>query len=219
MLRAVLGWSGGKDCAWALHVLRESGVEVAALLSTLDRATGRVSMHAVRGELIEAQAAALGLPLWTVPLPWPCPNLEYEAAMAAVCRKALNAGIAHVAFGDLHLEDVRAYREQRLAGTGMRALFPLWQTATAPLAREMVAAGLDARVITLDTAVMPRDLLGCPYDAQFLERLPAGVDPCGENGEFHTFVCGGPMFRAPVPVKPGATRDEGRFLYRDLLPG
>ena len=218
MLRTVLCWSGGKDCAWALRVLGESGVEIAALVSTLDERSAAVAMHRVRRELIEAQAAALDVPLWTVPLPWPCPNEEYERRMAGVCQRALAAGVTSMAFGDLHLADVRAYREQKLAGTGIEALFPLWGRPTEALAREMIAAGLEARVVSIDPAVMPRETLGRAYDAAFLESLPAGVDPCGENGEFHTFVHGGPMFRRRIPFAPGETREEGGFLYADLLP-
>jgi uncharacterized protein (TIGR00290 family) len=194
-------------------------VEVAALVTTVNRETGRAAMHDIRGALLDAQAVSLGLPLWTVPLPWPCSNENYIRAMSAVYEKARACGIGHIAFGDLHLADVRAWREQSLADTGITPLFPLWGLPTAPLAREMVAAGLDARIVAVDTSVMPRDAIGRSWDAAFLDALPPNVDPCGENGEFHTFVCGGPMFRNSIPVTAGALREEGSFLFADLLPG
>jgi uncharacterized protein (TIGR00290 family) len=194
-------------------------VEVAALVTTVNRETGCAAMHDIRRALLDAQAGSLGLPLWTLPLPWPCPNEAYTRGMSAIYEKALASGIRHIAFGDLHLADVRAWREQSLANTGMSPLFPIWGLATAPLAREMVSAGLDARIVAVDKSVMPRDAIGRAWDAAFLDALPPNVDPCGENGEFHTFVCGGPMFRTSIPVAAGAVREEGSFLFADLLPG
>lgn len=219
MARTVLCWSGGKDCAWALSLLRGSGFQIAALVTTVSRSTGRVGMHDVRGELLQAQAASVGIPLWTVSLPWPCPNVDYNAAMAPVYGKALASGIDTIAFGDLYLEDVRAWREGSLDGTGMKPLFPLWSLPTDVLAREMMDAGVEARITALDARVLPPEWAGRAWDRKLLEQLPAGVDPCGENGEFHTFVTNGPMFRVPVPVRVGDTREEAGFLFTDLLPG
>lgn len=216
--KAVLCWSGGKDCAWALQLLRVAGVEVSALVTTFDLESRRVAMHGVRRELAELQAAALGVSLWPVDLPSPCPNEECERRMAEVCRRAADAGIDAVAFGDLYLEDLRAYRERNLAGTGLEPLFPLWGLPTAALSRDMIAGGLRARVVSVDAAVVPRELAGREYDAAFLAELPESADPCGENGEFHTFVYGGPMFLHPVAVRSGGVREEGRFIYTDLLP-
>jgi uncharacterized protein (TIGR00290 family) len=216
--RTLLCWSGGKDCAWALHLLRAAGVEVAALFSTVNRSTGRLAMHDVRSELAEAQAASLGLPWWTAPLPWPCPNEEYEAAMTAACRRAVDAGVEDIAFGDLFLRDVREYRERSLAGTGLAAVFPAWGLETAALAREMIDAGVRARVVSVDTSALPAAFAGREFDAAFLDDLPPAVDPCGENGEFHSFVYDGPMFRVPVPFAAGEVRVDGRFAFADLWP-
>jgi uncharacterized protein (TIGR00290 family) len=217
--RVLLAWSSGKDSAWALKVLREAGeAELAGLLATVTAEHGRVSMHGVREELLEAQARAAGLALHKVRIPARCSNQDYEQAMRAACEEARAAGVTHVAFGDLLLEDVRAYREERTREAGLGALFPLWGQDTARLAREMIAGGLAARVTCLDPRALPRALAGSAFDADFLAALPPGADPCGENGEFHTFAWDGPMFRAPVPVQVGRTVEREGFLFTDLLP-
>lgn len=215
-MKALIAWSGGKDAAWALHLARQQSVEVAGLLTTT--AAGRVAMHEVRGALVEAQADAAGLPLWTVPLPWPCPNSEYEAAMRASLQRARNDGIDAVVFGDLFLADIRAYRESLLAGTGVRPVFPLWRKDTAGLAAEMIAQGLRATLVCVDLGKLPARFAGREFDPALLAELPAGCDPCGENGEFHTFAWAGPMFRALVPIVRGAVEERGGFALADLLP-
>ena len=215
-MKALVAWSGGKDAAWALHLARQQDVEVAALLTTT--AAGRVAMHEVRGALVEAQAAAAGVPLWTVPLPWPCPNAEYESAMRAVLERARKEGIEAVVFGDLFLAEIRAYRESLLAGTGVRPVFPLWGKDTAALAAQMIAQGLRATLVCVDLRKLSARFAGRDLDAALLADLPEGCDPCGENGEFHTFAWGGPMFRAPVPIARGAVEERGGFAFADLLP-
>jgi len=215
-MKALVAWSGGKDAAWALHLAREQGVEVAGLLTTT--ADGRVAMHEVRGALVEAQAAAAGLPLWTIPLPWPCPNSEYEAGMRAALLRARTDGIDAVVFGDLFLADIRAYRESLLAGTGIGPLFPLWGRDTRALAAEMIALGLRATLVCVDLAQLPARFAGRDFDPALLADLPGGCDPCGENGEFHTFAWAGPMFRAKVPIERGAVEERGGFAFADLLP-
>jgi uncharacterized protein (TIGR00290 family) len=217
-VKALLAWRSGKDSAWTLDVLLRQKVEVGALLTTLNEAAGRVAMHGVRAELLEAQAESLGLPLWQIPLPWPCTNQDYEARMAEACRRAVAEGFDAIAFGDLFLRDVREYREKQLAGTGLRPLFPLWELPTAQLARDMIAAGLRARVACVDSRAIDRSFAGREFDATFLADLPPGADPCGENGEFHTFVYDAPGFRAPLAVEPGEIHEAGGFVYRDLLP-
>lgn len=201
-----------------LHLLRQQyGDAVAGLLTTTNEAFDRVAMHAVRRELLEAQADAAGLPLRVVPLPWPCSNAEYEARMAAAVTEFVAQGITHVAFGDLFLEDVRRYREERLVGTGLTPLFPLWKTgSTATLARSMIAGGLEARITCVDPAALDASFAGRAFDAALLEALPAGVDPCGENGEFHSFACAGPMFRHPIRVSVGDVLQRDGFVFADL---
>lgn len=217
--RVLLSWSSGKDCAWALHLLNQDPrVEVAALLTTTDEASGRVAMHGTRVELAERQAEAAGVALWTVPLPSPCPNELYEARMAEACARAVAAGIDAIAFGDLFLEDVRDYRVSRLQGTGLEPLFPLWGLDTAVLAREMLAAGVRAYVVSVDTARLPPAAAGRPWDDELLATLPHGVDPCGENGEFHTFTWDSPAFARPVPVRPGGVVPGDGFARVDLFP-
>lgn len=217
-MKVLLSWSSGKDSAWALHVLRRDRVgEVAGLLTSLNETAGRVSMHGVREEILRAQASAAGLPVQIIRLPWPCTNEIYEERLAAAVKQAVVDGYTHVAFGDLFLEDVRAYREARLAGTGLAPLFPLWGIPTATLAREMIAGGLCARIATLDPRVMPRELIGAEYDESLLARLPPSVDPCGERGEFHTCATAGPMFAVPIPVTSGEVVEREGFVYADLL--
>jgi len=215
----LLSWSSGKDSAWALHVLRQDpSVEVVGLLTTLNGASERVAMHAVRARLLEAQAAAVGLPLARVDLPFPCGDADYERLMGAEVRRQIAAGVEAIAFGDLFLEDIRRYREEKLAGLPLEPIFPLWGRDTTALAREMMAAGTRAHLTSVDPAQVPRELAGRAYDAALLEALPASADPCGENGEFHTFVWDGPQFRAPIPVVPGEVVERDGFVYADLLP-
>ncbi len=219
MKRVLLSWSSGKDSAWCLHVLRSlPGVEVAGLLTTFNAAFGRVAMHGVRRELVEAQAGAAHLPLWGVDLPWPCSNQEYERIMADVCRKAVAEGITTVAFGDLFLADIRAYRERQLSSTGLEPLFPLWLLPTRDLARDMIAGGLKARVVCLDPAKVPESFAGRPFDAELLAALPESCDPCAENGEFHTFATAGPMFDREIAVQAGEIVRRDGFVFADLLP-
>jgi uncharacterized protein (TIGR00290 family) len=216
-MRAWIAWSSGKDSAWALHLARAQGVEITAALTTVTDAFARVSMHAVREELLDAQVAAAGLASVKVRLPWPCPNAAYEALMTDAIARAREVGVTHMIFGDLFLEDIRAYREQQLAGTGITPLFPLWGLPTAELARDMIAAGVRAHLTCVDPRVMPRAHAGRRLD-EILGELPAGVDPCGERGEFHTFVSAGPMLSHPVPVKRGDVVERDGFVFADLEP-
>jgi uncharacterized protein (TIGR00290 family) len=215
--KLLLSWSSGKDSAWALHCLRRRGdFEIAGLLTTFNQAFDRVAMHSTRRALVEAQAKAAGLPLQAVPLPWPCSNAQYESAMREACGSAVSAGVSAIAFGDLFLEDVRRYREERLAGTGLTPVFPVWGMNTQRLAEEMVAGGLRARIVCVDPKKLPREFAGRDFDADFLRDLPTGVDPCGENGEFHSFVCAGPMFSEPIPVESGEVVERDGFLFADV---
>lgn len=198
-------------------MLRQRGeYEVVGLLTTFNGEADRVAMHAVRRELVERQAAAAGLPLWGVALPWPCPNEQYEALMAGACAKAVAEGIAGVAFGDLFLEDVRAYREKQLKGTGLEPIFPVWGMPTHELAREMLASGLRAKLTCIDTTKLEPSFAGREFDERLLSDLPAGVDPCGERGEFHSFVYAGPMLNDVVAVSVGATVVQDQFVFADL---
>ena len=217
MKRVLLSWSSGKDSAWTLHALRrDPAIEICGLLPTLSSEVDRVSMHGVRRAGLEAQAAAAGLPLWIVPLPWPCPNEVYEQRMAETCQRAIREGIQAVAFGDLFLEDVRAYRIRQLAPTGLEPLFPLWQIPTDALAREMIAGGLRARISCVDTKQLPAAFAGREFDEGFLRDLPPGADPCGERGEFHTCVYAGPMFSAPLPLSTGEIVTRDGFTFADF---
>jgi len=217
--RVLLAWSSGKDSAFALHVLRQrDDVEVVGLLTTVNETHDRVAMHAVRRTLLETQAAAAGLPLTLVRIPHPCSDVAYEAAMGRALEEARASGVVGVAFGDLFLEDIRRYREEKMAGTGLRPLFPLWGRPTAGLAREMLEAGLKARITCVDPRVLAGSFAGREFDRPLLADLPAGVDPCGENGEFHTFAWDGPMFGRPVPVRGGEVVARDGFVFADLLP-
>lgn len=216
--RVLLAWSSGKDSAFTLHALRAQGLEVAGLLTTVNDAFERVAMHAVRLGLLRDQAEAVGLPLVEVRIPSPCPNEAYEAAMRAAIAEARERGITAVAFGDLFLEDVRRYREERLAGTGLRPLFPLWGRPTRALAEEMIAIGQKAVLTCVDPRALPRDFAGRAFDASLLRDLPAAVDPCGENGEFHSFAWDGPAFRRPVPIRAGERVERDGFVFQDLVP-
>jgi uncharacterized protein (TIGR00290 family) len=218
--KTLVSWSSGKDSAWMIHVLRQQpDIQLAGVLTTVNEKYRRVAMHAVRVELLQAQADALGLPLWTIPIPSPCPNDVYERAMADAVSRAVADGFTHMAFGDLFLEDIRRYREEKLAQhTNLAPLFPLWQLPTDRLARDMIGGGLRARLTCVDPRQLAPEFVGREYDAALLDDLPPGVDPCGERGEFHTFAYAGPMFRHPVAVRAGETVDRDGFCFADLLP-
>ncbi len=219
MKKTLLSWSSGKDSAWALHVLRQRGdIEIAGLFCTVNQAFARVAMHAVRVELLQQQAVHVGLPVRLIPIPYPCPDAEYEAIMGAFVNEAKQQGVECFAFGDLFLEDVRRYREAKLAETGITPLFPLWGIPTGELSREMVNQGLRARITCIDPKRLTPDLAGAEYDKSFLDRIPANVDPCGENGEFHTFAYDGPMFKKALSIVAGETVSRDGFIFTDLLP-
>jgi uncharacterized protein (TIGR00290 family) len=216
--KILLSWSSGKDSAWTLHVLRDNpDVEVAGLLTTVHTHFQRVAMHGTRRELLQAQADAARLPLWEIPLPWPCSNEVYEDAMAQACASAVQKGISGIAFGDLFLEDIRRYREDRLRGTGLKPLFPLWGRNTRELIVEMIDGGLRARIVCVDPSKLPADFAGQDVTHDLLQRMPANVDPCGENGEFHTFAYAGPMFSEPVSIAAGESVTRDGFIYADVL--
>lgn len=216
-MKILLSWSSGKDSAWALHRLRQTHPgAIAGLLTTMNEVAGRVAMHAVRESLVVAQAEAADVPLHFVRIPSPCPNEVYEARMGAFVRDAVAMGYTHVAFGDLFLEDVRRYREERLRGTGLEPLFPLWGEPTAPLAETMVEAGVRAYLTCVDPRVLDAHFAGRAYDRALLAELPPEVDPCGERGEFHTFVWDGPMFARSVPVAPGVVVERDGFVFADV---
>lgn len=216
--RALIAWSSGKDSAWTLHQLRRSPeVEVAGLFTTTAENSGRVAVHEVRPELLEAQAAALGLVLHKIPIPRPCPNAVYEAIMAEFMARAKDKGITHAAFGDLFLEDIRRYRERQFAAMGVELLFPLWGLPTRSLAEEMTASGLRAWITCVDPRQAPREWAGTLFDSGFVRRIPEGVDACGERGEFHTFAFAGPMFRAPLATRVGEVTERDGFVYADVL--
>ena len=217
--RAWLSWSSGKDSAFALHEVRRTGaLNVVRLLTTVTDPFDRVSMHGVREAVLEAQADALGLPLEKVRIPHPCPNSVYERAMAEVMARAAADGVRHIVFGDLFLEEIRAYREEKLRAAGFEAVFPLWGRPTDRLARAMIAAGLRAYVCCLDPRKMPRELAGRAFDEALLAELPESVDPCGERGEFHTCVVALPDFQVPVEVRIGETVERDGFVFTDLVP-
>jgi uncharacterized protein (TIGR00290 family) len=217
--RILVSWSTGKDSAWMVHVLRQTpDVELGGLLTSFNEAADRVSMHAVRRTLVEAQARALGLPLIPVALPSPCSNEQYEARMRVAVAAAVADGYTHAAFGDLFLEDVRRYREERLAGAGLTPLFPLWQRPTPALAREMVANGLRATLTCVDPRKLDRSFAGREFGQALIDELPPEVDPCGERGEFHSFAWDGPMFNEPVRAVAGEVVERDGFVFADLLP-
>jgi uncharacterized protein (TIGR00290 family) len=217
-MKILVSWSSGKDSAWMLHLLRQQHAgAIGGLLTTVNEAFDRVAMHAVRRELLEAQARAAGLPLYRVDIPWPCPNAEYERRMSAAVSRLVADGFTHVAFGDLFLDDVRRYREERLAGTGLSPLFPLWETKpTSELAREMIDGGIRAVLTCVDPRKLPAAFAGRAFDRALLRDLPPGVDPCGENGEFHSFVWSGPMFSAPLDVHVGSVVERDGFVFADV---
>ena len=218
MKRILLSWSSGKDSAWSLHVIRQrADYEVVGLLTTFNEAADRVAMHAVRRELVERQAIAVGVALWSVPLPWPCSNEQYESLMAQACDRAVAAGVEGIAFGDLFLEDVRAYREKQMKDTGLEPVFPVWGLPTAALAREMIVSGVRAKLTCVDTDKLDRLFVGREFDEALLADLPGDVDPCGERGEFHSFVYAGPMFRDALPVTVGERVARDQFVFADLI--
>ena len=215
--KVLVSWSSGKDSAWTLHVLRQQDeVEVVGLLTTINEKFKRVAMHGTRRELLEAQAAAAKIPLWNVPLPWPCSNEQYEQAMAATCEKARKQGIEAIAFGDLFLEDVRKYREERMKNSGLEPLFPIWGRNTHKLLLEMLDEGLKSRIVCINPTQVSPDFAGKDLDRNLLAKFPANVDPCGENGEFHTFTYAGPMFRTPIPIESGEVITRDSFMYADV---
>jgi uncharacterized protein (TIGR00290 family) len=217
MKRVLVSWSSGKDSAWTLHLLRkQTDIELVALLTTLNTEFDRVAMHGTRRRVLEAQAAAAGLPLWVVPLPWPCSNEIYEERMSEVCGRAVNERVDAVAFGDLFLADVRAYRERQLQGTGLEPLFPLWEMPTAALAREMIAGGLRTKIVCVDTKLLDASFAGREFDLDLLGDLPPDVDPCGERGEFHSCVYAGPMFAEPVALRAGEIVNRDGFVFADF---
>jgi len=217
--KVALSWSSGKDSAWTLHLLRQMpDVQVVALITTFNSTANRVAMHAVRRALVEAQVERTGIPLWAVELPWPCSNLNYEEQMRSVCQRAMAEGITAVAFGDLFLQDIRDYRVRQLQGTGLEPLFPVWQIPTEQLGRDMIAAGLKAKLTCVDPSKLAKSFAGRDYDLPLLQALPAGVDPCGENGEFHTFVYDAPVFSRPIGVQSGEVVERDGFVFADFLP-
>ena len=215
--KALISWSSGKDSAFALHEIRRSGeFDVVGALTTVTETFARVSIHGVRQEILRAQCEAAGLPQAIVPIPYPCPNEVYEARMGEAVAKAIADGVTHMIFGDLFLEDIKAYREQKLAGTGITPVFPLWQRSTLALAHAMIASGLEAYLATVDRKKLPAGFAGRKFDAQLLADLPDGVDPCGENGEFHTCVVAGPMFSQRLAVTTGERVERDGYAYCDL---
>jgi uncharacterized protein (TIGR00290 family) len=216
--RVVVSWSSGKDSAWTLHRLRQrDDIEVVGLMTTLNQAFDRVAMHSTRAAVLDAQAAAAGLPLRKISLTWPCSNEQYEAIMRECVVGLIAEGVQAVAFGDLFLEDIRAYRERNLAGSGLEPLFPLWLGPTPQLAQQMIAGGLKAKLVCVDPKKLDRTFAGREFDAQLLRDLPPDVDPCGENGEFHTCVYAGPMFSRELPISTGEVVERDGFVYCDAI--
>ena len=216
--KALISWSSGKDSAFSLYEVRRAGeFDVVGALTTVTETFGRVSIHGVRQEILREQCEAAGLPQRIVPIPYPCPNEIYEARMGEAVAAAVREGITHMIFGDLFLADIRAYREQKLAGTGITPVFPLWERPTSALAQAMIASGLEAYLTTVDLKKLPAEFAGRKFDRQLLAELPEGIDPCGENGEFHTCVIAGPMFSRPVPVETGERVIRDGYAYCDLV--
>jgi uncharacterized protein (TIGR00290 family) len=217
--RTLLSWSTGKDSAWTLHALRQQKeYETVGLLTTLNSSANRVAMHGVRRTLLEAQAHATGIPLWDVDLPWPCSNADYERIMKDACNAAVQAGVECVAFGDLFLRDVRDYREKQLQASGLTPVFPIWSIPTRELALCMIHSGLRAKLTCVDCRCLAAEFAGREFDEQLLADLPSGIDPCGENGEFHTFVYAGPMFQHAISLEVGETVLREGFAFSDLIP-
>jgi uncharacterized protein (TIGR00290 family) len=218
--KALISWSSGKDSAFALHEIRCAGeFDVVGALTTVTETFDRVSIHGVRQEILRAQCEAASLPPRIVPIPYPCPNEIYEARMGEAVERCVHEGITHMIFGDLFLGEIRAYREQKLAGTGITPVFPLWQRPTLPLAQAMIESGMEAYLATVDLKKLPAEFTGRKFDAQLLADLPDDVDPCGENGEFHTCVVAGPMFSRPLAVAVGERIERDGYAYCDLVIG
>ena len=216
-MKTLVSWSSGKDSAWMLHVLKQDpSVEIGGLLTTMNEQFDRVAMHAVRRRLLEAQASAAGVPLRTVPLPWPCSNEQYEERMRAAVSQAVAEGFTHVAFGDLFLEDVRRYREEKLAGSGLTPIFPIWGIPTDQLALQMVTSGLRSVLTCVNPKQLDRSFAGRQFDRALLDDLPEGVDKCGERGEFHSFAWDGPMFNRPVDIEIGEVVERDGFVFADV---
>jgi len=219
MKRTLLSWSSGKDSAWSLHLLRQQHeYEIVGLLTTFNQAANRVAMHAVRRSLVEAQAKAVGIPLWDVDLPWPCSNADYEGIMKEKCKDAVQSGIECIAFGDLFLTDIRAYREKQLENSGLQPIFPVWGMRTPELARSMIKSGVRGKLTCVDPKLLVPEFVGREFDEQLLSEFPPNIDPCGENGEFHTFVYAGPMFQHDLLVEVGETVSRDGFVFADLSP-
>ena len=217
MKRTLLSWSSGKDSAWSLHLLRlQNEYEIVGLLTTFNQAANRVAMHAVLRSLVEAQAKAAGIPLWDVDLPWPCSNADYECIMTETCKAAVQAGIECIAFGDLFLTDIRAYREKQRENSGLQPIFPVWDMPTRELARSMIKSGMRAKLTCVDPKLLAPEFVGREFDDQLLSEFPPDIDPCGENGEFHTFVYAGPMFRHDLSVEVGEIVSRDGFVFADL---
>jgi uncharacterized protein (TIGR00290 family) len=215
--KLLLSWSSGKDSAWTLHLLRQQNEhEIVGLLTTVNQTFNRVAMHGTRVELLRAQAESAGLPLIELPLPWPCSNETYESVMQSACSDAIARGVEVIAFGDLYLQDIRAYREKQLQSTGLTPIFPLWEIPTDKLAQQMISGGLRARLTCIDPKSLPHSFAGREFDAALLSNLPSGTDPCGENGEFHTCVYAGPMFSQPIEITTGDTVERDGFVYADM---
>jgi uncharacterized protein (TIGR00290 family) len=217
MKRTLLSWSSGKDSAWSLYLLRkQTDCEVVGLLTTFNQEANRVAMHAVRRSLVEAQAVEAGVPLWDVDLPWPCSNADYENIMKETCESAVRAGVECIAFGDLFLTDIRAYREKQLEIAGLQPIFPVWGMPTRELAHSMIESGVRAKLTCVDPKLLAPEFAGREFDEQLLSDLPPQIDPCGENGEFHTFVYAGPMFRNDLSVEVGEIVSRDGFVFADL---
>ena len=217
MKRVLLSWSSGKDSAWSLHLLRQqSEYEIVGLLTTFNQTANRVAMHAVRRSLVEAQAKAAGIPLWDVDLPWPCSNADYECIMKETCKAAVQTGIGYIAFGDLFLTDIRAYREKQLENSGLQPIFPVWGMPTRELARSMIKSGVRAKLTCVDTKLLAPEFVGREFDEQLLSEFQPDIDPCGENGEFHTFVYAGPMSHHDLSVEVGEIVSRDGFAFADL---
>ena len=219
MKRTLVSWSSGKDSAWCLHLLRQQKeYEVVGLLTTFNQQANRAAMHAVRRSLVEAQANAAGIPLWDVALPWPCPNADYECIMNEKCKDAVQAGIEGIAFGDLFLTDIRAYRERQLQNSGLQPIFPVWGMPTRELACSMIKSGVRAKLTCVDPMLLAPEFVGREFDELLLSEFPPNIDPCGENGEFHTFVYAGPMFQYDLSVEVGKLVSRDGFVFADLSP-
>jgi uncharacterized protein (TIGR00290 family) len=217
MKRTLLSWSSGKDSAWSLHLLQQQNqYEIVGLLTTFNQEANRVAMHAVRRSLVEAQAKAAGIPLWDVDLPWPCSNADYECIMTETCKAAVQAGIECIAFGDLFLTDIRAYREKQLENSGLLPIFPVWGMPTRELSRSMIKSGMRAKLTCVDPRLLAPDFVGREFDEQLLSEFPPNIDPCGERGEFHTFAYAGPMFRHDLSVEVGEIVSRDGFVFADL---